>query len=195
MNVSNKASWAPNEYVAKTLIKCAQHQQPKQSVFQSPWWWHTFTLKPMYDVSLDVFVWFSRPHHLLVFINLRKRLTHYFKTSLTSRKCNGFDVIETSLPRFCARRLRNVFRTKNGSLGLSGLYKTFVGKPPVSAARPYHCTAFSYRVDMHSELLLWISGQLPGQFITVSYAIGPNGKRIKSHCQTPLVAFVITEIS
>ena len=71
----------------------------------------------MYDVSLDVFVWFSRPHHLLVFINLRKRLTHYFKTSLTSPKCNGFDVIETSLPRFCARRLRNVFRTKNGSLG------------------------------------------------------------------------------
>ena len=118
MNVSNKASWAPNEYVAKTLIKCAQHQQPKQSVFQSPWWWHTFTLKPMYDVSLDVFVWFSRPHHLLVFINLRKRLTHYFKTSLTSPKCNGFDVIETSLPRFCARRLRNVFRTKNGSLGM-----------------------------------------------------------------------------
>ena len=119
MNVSNKASWAPNEYVAKTLIKCAQHQQPKQSVFQSAWWCHTFTLKPMYDVSLDVFVWFSRPHHLLVFINLRKRLTHYFKTSLTSPKCNGFDVIETSLPRFCARRLRNVFRTKNGSLGLS----------------------------------------------------------------------------
>ena len=73
----------------------------------------------MYDVSLDVFVWFSRPHHLLVFINLRKRLTHYFKTSLTSPKCNGFDVIETSLPRFCARRLRNVFRTKNGSLGVS----------------------------------------------------------------------------
>ena len=118
MNVSNKASWAPNEYVAKTLIKCAQHQQPKQSVFQSAWWCHTFTLKPMYDVSLDVFVWFSRPHHLLVFINLRKRLTHYFKTSLTSPKCNGFDVIETSLPRFCARRLRNVFRTKNGSLGI-----------------------------------------------------------------------------
>ena len=119
MNVSKKASWAPNEYVAKTLIKCAQHQQPKQSVFQSPWWCHTLTLKPMYDVSLDVFVWFSRPHHLLVFINLRKRLTHYFKTSLTSPKCNGFDVIETSLPRFCARRLRNVFRTKNGSLGIN----------------------------------------------------------------------------
>ena len=119
MNVSNKASWAPNEYVAKTLIKCAQHQQPKQSVFQSPWWCHTFTLKPMYDVSLAVFVWFSRPHHFMVFINLRKRLTHYFKTSLTSPKCNGFDVIETSLPRFCARRLRNVFRTKNGSLGYS----------------------------------------------------------------------------
>ena len=117
MNVSNKASWAPSEYVAKTLIKCAQHQQPKQSVFQSPWWCRTYTLKPMYDVSLDVFVWFSRPHHLLVFINLRKRHTHYFKTSLTSPKCNGFDVIETSLPRFCARRLRNVFTTKNGSLG------------------------------------------------------------------------------
>ena len=116
MNVSNKASWAPSEYVAKTLIKCAQHQQPKQSVFQSPWWCRTYTLKPMYDVSLDVFVWFSRPHHLLVFINLCRRHTHYFKTSLTSPKCNGFDVIDTSLPRFCARRLRNVFTTKNGSL-------------------------------------------------------------------------------
>ena len=139
MNVSNKASWAPNEYVAKTLIKCAQHQQPKQSVFQPAWWCHTFTLKPMYDVSLDVFVWFSRPHHLLVFINLRKRLTHYFKTSLTSPKCNGFDVIETSLPRFCARRLRNVFRTKNGSLGV---YRNI----PFCNRNLHMCAHFCYKM-------------------------------------------------
>ena len=141
MNVSNKASWAPNEYVAKTLIKCAQHQQPKQSVFQSPWWCHTFTLKPMYDVSLGVFVWFSRPHHLLVFINLRKRLTHYFKTLLTSPKCNGFDVIETSLPRFCARRLRNVFRTKNGSLGKSEGNLSLECKYKVTAEQRTHFLA------------------------------------------------------
>ena len=51
VNVRMKASWAPNEYVTKTFIKCAQHQRPKQSVVQSPWRCRTYTLKPVYDVS------------------------------------------------------------------------------------------------------------------------------------------------
>ena len=78
------------------------------------------------------------------FIKRRKRHTHYFKTSLTSPKCNSFDVIETSLPRFCARRLRNVFTTMNGSLGYCSYWvernalmtSRGTGFPPAYIGRP-----------------------------------------------------------